>query len=373
MNSGELPGLYVHVPFCRSKCLYCDFYSVASPAAVPEWLGAVQAEARLYEGRFRAFDSLFLGGGTPSLLEARDLAALFETLRTHFTLAPDSEITVEANPDSLTGEKLDALRDLGVNRLSLGVQSLDDRDLGYLGRAHDARQALDAMERIRSSGFEALSVDLMFGLETQTLRSFRATVDRVLEFKPEHLSCYQLTIAEGTPFWKRREAGRIHPVGEKMQRAFFTWTSRYLEKQGYTHYEVSNFARGPENRCRHNLKYWRHVPYLGLGPSAHSFDGGSRWWNVASVRKYCGLLAEGKSPVEESETLTEEQFQLEALDLGFRTRDGVALEAIRNCADREKTLAALQESGLVTVAEGRVRPTLKGFLVADSLPLNFCG
>lgn len=373
MNRGEYPGLYVHVPFCRSKCLYCDFYSIASLAAVPEWLRAVRTEALLYKEKFHTFDSLFLGGGTPSILDERDLASLLHFLRTLFAFRPDSEISLEANPDGLSGRKLDAIRDMGINRISLGVQSLDDRDLNYLGRSHTSEQALESLDMIRSRGFAALSVDLMYGLETQTLRGWRTTVDRILRFEPEHISCYQLTIAERTPFWKRVEEGRIRPVEERLQRAFFIWTSRYLEKHGYIHYEISNFARSTESMCRHNRKYWGHVPYLGLGPSAHSFQAGNRWWNVASVKKYCRLLAEGTSPVEDREELTEEQFELESLFLGLRTRDGIALETVRSCAGWQKNLEELRKSGLVTVTDGRIRPTRKGFLVADSLPLCFRG
>lgn len=373
MNREELPGLYIHVPFCRSKCLYCDFYSVASRAAVPEWLHAVQSEILSYKDRFSCFDSLFLGGGTPAILSEQQLGKLFECLRKHFTFSPGSEITMEANPDGLTRDKLKTVRELGINRISLGVQSLDDTDLKYLGRSHSSRQALDAVDTIRSCGFENISADLIYGLETQTLRGWKRTVDRILEFKPEHLSCYQLTLEKGTPLWKMKEAGKIHPIGEKLQSAFFIWTSRYLERNGYIHYEVSNFARGRKFMCRHNRKYWSHVPYLGLGPSAHSFHSGSRWWNVRSIGKYCKLLEEGKPPVEGSEVLTPEQLELETLDLGLRTSDGVDMHALGSGLKVEEALGKLQKMGLVKVKDGRIQPTRKGLLVADSLPLMFYG
>jgi oxygen-independent coproporphyrinogen III oxidase len=371
MNKEERPGLYIHIPFCRSKCLYCDFYSVASRTAIPAWLDGLKREVLLYKERFHEFDSLYLGGGTPTILGERELAALMEWLRKHFAFHPESEMTIEANPDDLSKDKLKAIGDLGINRISLGVQSLDDADLKYLGRSHSAGQALKALEMIPSCGFAQVGVDLMYGLEVQRLPGWKRTINEILEFRPEHISCYQMTIERGAPLWKMKAAGRVRSIGEKLERAFFVFTSRYLEKHGYRHYEISNFARSPEFMCRHNRKYWSHVPYLGLGPSAHSFQAGSRWWNVRSIKKYCQLLAEGKAPVEASEALSEEQLDLEALALGLRTSDGVALHGPGGGSRWGKALAELQKSHLVKMNNGRIQPTRKGFLVADSLPLMF--
>lgn len=388
MNSEQHPGLYLHVPFCRSKCFYCDFYSVASSAAIPAWLHAVRKEALLYREKFHDFDSLYLGGGTPSILEERDLACLLECLLEHFTFCADTEMTMEANPESLTEHKLKTIKNLGVNRISLGIQSLNDRELKYLGRIHSSKDALGSLDMVRSCGFSNIGVDLIYGFEIQTISGWKKTLDRILEFRPEHISCYQMSFEKGTPLWKMREAGRARSVGERLESAFFIWTSRYLEKQGYHHYEISNFAARPEFMSRHNRKYWTHVPYLGLGPSAHSWqDGqpenpagrlaaapggaGKRWWNVKSIRKYCQLLEEGKAPVEGSEILSEEQFELERLGLGFRTSEGVDIGALRGGPETDNVLAQLKRSGLVRVEGGRVRPTRRGFLVADSLPLMF--
>ncbi len=372
-SSRSRPGLYIHFPFCRSKCLYCDFYSVASPAAIPAWLQAVQSEILLYRERFHEFDSLYLGGGTPTILGERELAELLECIHKYFSFCPGSEMTIEANPDSLSKDKLKAVENLGVNRISLGVQSFDDRDLKYLGRSHSSKQALIALDTIRSCGFADVGADLMYGLETQSLQGWRKTLDQILEFRLEHISCYQMTLEPGTPLWKMKAAGRVRSIGEKLESAFFIWTSRYLEKHAYQHYEISNFARCPEFMCRHNQKYWGHIPYLGLGPSAHSFDAGTRWWNVRSIKKYCRLLAEGKAPVEASEVLSEEQLDLETLDLGLRTSAGVDLHTLAGSLIKDKALAEAQKSGLVKVADGRIQPTRKGFLVADSLALMLSG
>jgi len=372
MNKEKQPGLYIHIPFCRSKCLYCDFYSVASRAAIPAWLKAVQREVLLYKDRFHDFDSLYLGGGTPTILGERELAGLLECLHKHFTFCPESEMTIEANPDGLSRDKLKVIGSLGINRISLGVQSFDDRDLKYLGRSHDSRQALKSLDMVRSCGFADLGADLMYGLETQSIQGWRRTLEKILEFRPEHISCYQMTFEKGAPLWKMKAAGLVRSIGEQLESAFFIWTSRYLEKHAYQHYEISNFARSPEFMCRHNRKYWSHIPYLGLGPSAHSFQAGSRWWNVRSIRKYCRLLAEGKAPVEGAEVLSEEQLDLETLDLGLRTSAGVDLHALGDRLIMDEALAELQKSGLVKVTNGRIQPSLKGFLVADSLPLMLC-
>lgn len=378
MSSEELPGLYIHVPFCGSKCFYCDFYSVCSRSWICAWLKALRTEMALYSEEFPVFDSLYLGGGTPSILDVRELLELFESLAKHFAFSTVSEMTMEVNPESLSHEKLKAVASFGLNRLSLGVQSLNDADLKYLGRRHNSAQALRAFDICRGAGFSNVSVDLIYGLETQSLKSWKNTLDTILEFRPEHISCYQLTFEKSTALWKMRKSGRVRSIGEKMEAAFFIWTSRYLQRRGYRHYEVSNFAAGPEFMCRHNRKYWRHVPYLGLGPSAHSLSikpmAGDfrdrtlrRWWNVKSVSDYCRLLSEGKKPVEGTEILSKDQFELEALDLGLRTEDGLAMNLVENYPHSQRVLSQWQKSGFIKVSEGRVKPTRRGFLVSDSL------
>ena len=370
--SPKTPGLYVHIPFCRGKCLYCDFYSVTSLSLVPAYLEALAVEARLYQGRFATFDSLYLGGGTPSLLEVAPLTALMKNLRRHFSFAPDTEVTVEANPDDLTWDKLALLKDLGVNRLSLGVQSFDAGELRFLGRRHTARQAEQALKLARAAGFRNIGVDLIHALPGQKEAAWVRTLKKALSFRPEHLSCYQLTLAPETPLGRKQARGVITPLGEEAERRFFLLTSRFLEARGYLHYEVSNFARGESFTCRHNRKYWRHATYLGLGPAAHSFENGRRWWNHASLREYCRVLKSGAAPVAGEETLTPEQLQLETLFLGLRTREGLPFEALGRHS-RSAALAKLTASGLLRVHRGRVTPTREGLVVADRLPLWLAG
>jgi oxygen-independent coproporphyrinogen-3 oxidase len=331
----------------------------------------MEKEAGLYREAFGPFDTLYLGGGTPTLLDGAQLGALVDNLRRHFHFAADTEFTIEANPDDVTPEKLRLFRELGINRLSLGVQSLDEAELRFLGRRHTARQARRALELYRAVGFGNLGVDLMYGLPGQRQETWIRTLEQVLEFNPEHLSCYHLTLAPDTPLGRRAARSEVTPLGEEEERAFFLLTAQFLSERGYLHYEVSNFAREEQHRCRHNLKYWRHVPYLGLGPGAHSFDGSRRWWNFSSVEQYSSSLNAGQAPVAGAETLTPTQLRLEALYLGFRTREGVSLDLLRQQPRWRTVLAELRRSGLVQVADGRARTTPQGLVVADRLPLCF--
>jgi putative oxygen-independent coproporphyrinogen III oxidase len=365
------PGLYLHVPFCRSKCPYCDFYSVTDQALIPAYLQAMEKEAGLYREAFGAFDTLYLGGGTPSWLEASQLTALLASVRRHFHFAADTEFTIEANPDDITPEKLRLFIELGINRLSLGVQSLDEGELRFLGRRHTARQAWRAMELARDAGFGNLGVDLMYGLPGQRQDTWIRTLEQVLAFSPEHLSCYQLTLAPDTPLGRRAARGEVTPLVEEAERAFFLLTAQFLTDRGLIHYEVANFARQEKYCCRHNRKYWRHEPYLGLGPGAHSFDGGQRWWNFSSVEQYGSSLNAGQAAVAGAETLTPTQLRLEALYLGFRTREGVSLDLLRPQPRWRTVLAELRRSGLVRVADGRLVTTPQGMVVAERLPLCF--
>ena len=301
-SNNSLPGLYLHIPFCKSKCPYCDFYSLTDLSLMPAWLEALKREVLLYKDTFPCFDTLYLGGGTPSLVDPRQLAILMACLRRQFDFAPDTEFTLEANPDDLTPEKLRVYRDLGINRLSLGVQSFDDQELASLGRRHTARQAERALKWSRAAGFTNLGIDLIYGLPGQTEEAWGRNFKKALRFNPEHLSCYQLTLEEGTPLGARAAQGYIQLPGEATQRRLFLKTSRFLAEHGYLHYEVSNFARGEAHFSRHSRKYWRHTPYLGLGPGAHSYLNGRRWWNDRSLTGYCRALAQGRAPLAGRET-----------------------------------------------------------------------
>lgn len=380
--NNKASGLYIHIPFCKSKCPYCGFYSIASISLVNRWLYALEKEVKIYKDRFDTFDTLYLGGGTPSCLDLSHIEKVMTLLFDHFMFSNDTEITIELNPGDITKAKASVLRDLGFNRVNLGVQSFNDRELKFLGRRHNSQQALEAFNILRSSGltnspgfnntlgFSNIGIDLMYGIMGQSMDEWMKTLSKIVDLKPEHLSCYQLTIEKGTPFYRKIQEDEIKPIDEETEKAFFLATSDFLESNGYIHYEISNFAKGKHYRSRHNRKYWQHVPYLGLGPSAHSFQDNKRWWNKGSVRNYCNALEAGRSPVEESEELTPEQIRLEQIFLGLRTNIGFDKNILNNENDK-KALANLREAGLVEIKNNRVLPTRQGFLVADSLPLYF--
>ena len=380
------PGLYLHVPFCSAICPYCDFAVTRGGAERrAAFVDAVVAEAALWQGAWTAgrFDTVYLGGGTPSLLAPAQLARLLDALRTHLPVAPGAWITLEANPEDATAETLAALRDLGVSGLSLGVQSFDPAALKFLGRRHGPEGARRAVERALAAGFPWVSVDLIFGLpgERQAPAGLVRTLETAAALGPHHVSCYQLTFHEGTPFWRGRERGVIHELPEPEQAAAYETVLEVLRGAGYEPYEVSNFARGAESgadhRSRHNRKYWHHTPYLGLGPSAHSFDGARRWWNVRDEGAWRERVRAGERPVAGDEVLGRDELALEAVMLGLRTAGGVDLGRFRErfgvdlVARNEALVERLAAEGLVVVEGGRLRPTLKGFAVADGLPVGF--
>jgi oxygen-independent coproporphyrinogen-3 oxidase len=363
------PGLYVHVPFCRSKCPYCGFYSIPSQIPVERWLEGLEKEILHRGNPLGSFDTLYVGGGTPSFLDIRILERVMALMVDRYSFAPDAEMTLEANPRDLSPEKATRFKSLGFNRINLGVQSFNDRVLTFLGRSHSSKDAENAIMYLRSAGFDNIGLDLMYGLKAQSMKEWIATLKKGLAFQPEHISCYQLTLEKKTVFHRRAQAKERITFPEKRAAAHFLATSAFLEDAGYIHYEVSNFASSEALRARHNRKYWQHIPYLGLGPSAHSFDGKKRWWNVRSVKKYWEALGKGLSPVEGWETLTKEQLHLESLALGFRTRRGVDLEMFD--AASQNALSRVREMGLLKIMDGRAVPTLRGYLLADHLPLYF--
>jgi len=364
-------GLYIHVPFCLSKCPYCDFYSTTDNKLIPLWLKALEKEMAFYQGQFSSFDTLYLGGGSPSIFSEQQLCNLMEIIHGQNHFDPESEVTIEANSNDLNPAKLKTYRDLGINRISLGVQSFDDQELLFLRRRHTAWDTEKTLDWIRKAGFTNLGIDLIYGLPGQTKEQWLDNLNKALAFQPEHLSCYQLTIAKGTLFWGLKEKGRLQPMSEADEEAFFLTTSQFLKDHGYIHYEISNFAREETYFSKHNQKYWQRRPYLSLGPSAHSFQGNRRWWNVRSVKKYCQALEEGRSPIEGQEELTEEQVRLEMISLGLRTRAGLDLSCLGEKQEMKKMLPRLVENGWISISDNHLIPTLKGFLVADRLPLFF--
>jgi len=365
------PGLYVHVPYCASKCLYCDFHSVTDLDTIHGWLDSVAVEAGLYRGRFASFGTLYIGGGTPSLLELRDFERLADSLFDTFRFEEGFEFTVEANPDDIERGKLDLYRSVGVNRLSIGVQSFDDQALGLIGRRHDVSRAVRAVETAREAGFDNISIDLIYALPGQTPESWRDTLERTLSFEPEHISCYELLLERDTPLARMIRDGSVNEESEEAKRDLFLSTHETLSSRGYIHYEVSNYSAGADHVSRHNSRYWDHTPYLGLGPSGHSFDGRKRWWNVREGSEYEGMLRAGEPPVEGEEVLAGGQLLLEKLYLGFRTLAGIELDLLEALPGGKGLVAELERSSLVRIEQDRVIPTPRGYLFSDMIPTMF--
>jgi oxygen-independent coproporphyrinogen-3 oxidase len=371
----KIPGLYIHIPFCIKKCDYCDFYSVTSRSAIPVFLEALFKEITMYRCDFDLFDTIYFGGGTPSILHAEDIEDILNAVRRNFALSPNTEITLEANPGDLDLAYLASLRNLGVNRLDIGVQSFNDEVLKFLGRRHSVGQALSAIEDARKAGFSNLGLDLIYGVPEQQVTSWLETLNQAISLLPEHLSCYQLTVEPHTPLGKRYAEGKFSLPSEDLQYELFMMTSEILEGAGYVHYEVSNFAKGMPFASRHNQKYWDHTPYLGLGPAAHSFLNNQRWWNHRSVDGYLSAIKNGAKPIEGTEILSLEQLQLEAFYLGLRTKKGICIQefsekySLDMLTEKEKAFTELQREGLVILENGFVHPTRNGLALSDSLAL----
>lgn len=372
--TAQRPGLYLHVPFCSAICPYCDFAVVkGSEARRGRFVETLLAEMELAAGEERPFDTLYFGGGTPSLLAAEGLARVLAAAREKLGARADAWVFLEANPEDVSSTSLAAWRRLGVRTLSLGVQSFDDAELAFLGRRHSAAEARGAVELALGAGFETISVDLIYGLPGQERAVWQRNLETAVALAPQHFSCYQLTVNEGTPFGRQRDRGRLHEVPEPEQAELFVFTHDLLAAAGYPAYEVSNFAAGAVHRSRHNAKYWDHTPYRGLGPSAHSFDGRRRFWNERNLAAYSRQVAAGERPVAGEETLTLEQLALEALMLGLRTAAGIDLAAFRgrHGFDLEEAngerFSRLVGQGLLTLAGGRLALTTKGLAVADGL------
>jgi oxygen-independent coproporphyrinogen-3 oxidase len=371
----EKAGLYIHIPFCKSKCGYCSFYSIKSLNLIPAFSSAVNREMEFYKNLFTSFDTIYIGGGTPSLLSMQQLESIFTAINKYYKIDPHSEITIEVNPGDVSLEYFQSLRTLGINRLNMGIQSFDNNILKFLGRRHNSQEAIAAINDARTAGFENVGIDLIYGVHHQDIKLWKLTLQKALSFAPEHISCYQLSLAPKTSLYKKYDTEGIKLSKEKEQLKFFLTTAELLENAGYIHYEVSNFARRENLKSKHNMKYWQHAPYLGLGPAAHSFLDNKRWWNKPSVKNYLQEIAAGNMPVENTEILSAEQLQLEALFLGLRTKAGIDLERYKTrfgsdlLSDKKTIVKSLIKNKLVEVKNGFLRPTRSGMAVADSLAL----
>jgi oxygen-independent coproporphyrinogen-3 oxidase len=376
-------GLYIHIPFCLRKCPYCDFYSITDLSLQPSFLNALTSEMNMTREPDKVFDTLYIGGGTPSLLDIKIIDNIIKTAHQCFTILSNAEITLEVNPGTVTLEQLKGYRQAGVNRINMGVQSFNSSNLDFLQRIHSSKEAQMALIWAQKAGYENIGLDLIYGIPGQTTSSWLKDLHSAVEFYPQHLSCYMLSFEPGTPIHKDLQNNVLNPLSEYRICELFEITLSFLTANGYVQYETSNFAhevsdesgtKSPQsNLSRHNMKYWNFSPYIGLGPSAHSFIEPQRFWNHSNVKKYIQKLSTGRLPRAGKEWLSREQLMIEAVYLGLRQTKGIEVDAfdkkfgISFKAMHAETITDLEEKGLVNSSRNRCALTPKGMLYLDSI------
>lgn len=298
-----MAGIYLHIPFCKKRCIYCDFFSTTSSEKKAEYIKALCKELYYRKDYINneTIDTIYFGGGTPSQLSHDDFKQIFNTIYTYYIVNPKAEITLEANPDDLTDEYLDSITTLPFNRISIGIQTFNDETLTLLRRRHTSQQAIDTFSRCRNHGFHNISIDLIYGLPNETDESWEKDLDTAISLKPEHISAYHLIYEEGTALYKLREEKKVSEADEDLSNRLFEVLIKKLSEAGYIHYEISNFSL-PDKHSRHNSGYWTGMKYIGCGPSAHSYNGISRQWNISSLDKYINGINNNKD-ISEKETL----------------------------------------------------------------------
>jgi oxygen-independent coproporphyrinogen-3 oxidase len=380
-------GLYIHIPFCLKKCRYCDFYSVSDLSLQPLFPDALLCEMNLIGKTGLVFDTLYIGGGTPSILDDAVLIKIIDAAGQYFDILSDAETTLEVNPGTVTPGQLKNYRQAGVNRISIGIQSFNPENLGFLGRIHSPRDAETAVKWAQEAGFENIGLDLIYGIPGQTDESWIKDLQTAVQFQPQHLSCYMLSYEPGTPLHTDLQNQAFKPLPDQRICELYETTVTFLSARHFIQYETSNFAkeaaagRGAQgaltHASRHNTKYWNFIPYIGLGPSAHSFLDQKRFWNYPSVEKYIEELSAGRLPRAGEEVLSPEQQWMEAVYLGLRQTKGIGVDAIEKkfgvnfTARYAGIIADFEEKGLIKSSAERCALTSKGMLYLDSIAARF--
>lgn len=368
-----MAGIYIHIPFCKTRCIYCDFYSTTRSELKERYVRALCRELEMRREYLHGepIETIYLGGGTPSQLDEGDFLRIFETIRTVYGMEHCQEITLEANPDDLTETYVAMLRRLPFNRISMGIQTFDDDTLKLLNRRHNAAQAIEAVGRCRRAGFANISIDLIYGLPGETDERWKQDLQQAVALNVEHISAYHLTYEEGTRLYELLQARRIREVDEESSVRFFSTLMDTLTDAGYEHYEISNFCR-PGMHSRHNTSYWKGIPYLGCGASAHSFDRRTREWNVASIDEYIRTLEDGHR-LYETEPRDPDTAYNECVMTSLRTRQGLSLEEVEKeygtvlrqyCTDMAQPYL---KDGKLEMQDGRLRLTRDGIFVSDGI------
>lgn len=369
-----MAGLYIHIPFCESKCIYCDFYSMANNNhLIDKYIDALLVEAaqRKNELNSETITTVYLGGGTPSLLSITQLSKLVNGLKKMFDFSDVEEFTIEVNPDDVTADYIQQAKSLGINRVSMGVQSFSDEDLRFINRRHTAKQATDAIHIIKKAGIDNISIDLIYGIPGQNIEIWKNNVDTAISLLVQHISAYILMYEEGTRLSVMRSLGKITEVDDDVVAAMYDYLVAQLKSNGYIHYEISNFAL-PGFHSRHNSSYWNLTPYLGLGVAAHSFDGTIRRYNPSNLKKYLDALGEGKLFVE-VENITQAEKYDEYVMLRLRTADGIDADELMHRFDEEyyqffieKTKPLVSEGSLIN-ENGRYYIPENHIMISDNI------
>lgn len=368
-----MAGIYLHIPFCKTRCIYCDFYSTTRDDLRRRYVQALCRELEMRKEYLEGapIETVYFGGGTPSQLTGEDFEKIFQTLQQEYGLGHTTEITLEANPDDLTKEYVEMLRHFPFNRLSMGIQTFDDKTLRLLHRRHTASQAQEAVKRCQDAGFDNISIDLIYGLPGETEHAWENDLQQALLLHPQHISAYHLTYEAGTPLYRLRQTKQIHEVDEETSLRLFSQLNATLRQAGYVHYEISNFCL-PGKYAKHNTSYWQGIPYLGCGPSAHSFNTCNREWNVASLETYLQAIEQGKRSYE-GEELDKNTRYNEYVMTGMRTMWGISLEKIRSDFG-EKRMNYLKrmisphlKQKKVIEHAGYLRLTEEGIFVSDDI------
>jgi len=380
-----MASLYLHIPFCEHKCIYCDFYSIA-PAESKEthaspvdgFLSALETEIQLRaeDKRFNeSVETIFFGGGTPSLLHPSEIEKILNLLASCFSIESNTEITLETNPGTVDKQKLKAFHSAGINRISMGVQSFYDDDLRFLTRIHTAAEAKQCVLDAYTAGFKNVSFDLIFSLPNQSLRRWESNLEQAIELQPTHISCYSLILEPSTPLFNMVQSKQVIQLDADSDAELYEFTIDFLTSHGLEQYEVSNFAK-PNFKCRHNINYWNHSNYLSFGPSAHSFWKNERWWNVSNIAAYIEQLNKHILPLSGGEHLSETKLMEEAIFLGLRS-EGIDFEQFRMRFARDLSIensfiiSELIQQGHARMEAGRFRLTAKGYLVCDEICQSF--
>lgn len=365
-----MAGIYIHIPFCKSRCIYCGFYSTTLLDLRKKYINAVCREMELRKNYIREpFSTIYLGGGTPSLLDEAELTKLFLYINNVYDVDRNAEITMECNPDDITPEFTNMLSRLPINRVSMGAQTFADSRLRLLHRRHNSDEVKHAVKLLRKAGIKNISIDLMFGFPDESLSQWKEDISAALALNVEHISAYSLMYEEDTPLWKMLDTGKVKEIDEELSLTMFKELVCQLTDAGYEHYEISNFAR-PGYRSRHNSSYWHQVPYIGLGAAAHSFDLNSRQWNVADLKLYIEEINNGIIPMEREELDNDTTFN-DIITTALRTSDGIDLNAMETRLGKRyrNTLISAAgkhiEQGLLEIRHDRLRLTAEGIFISD--------